>query len=126
MVKVLCFGICLVQLMLASIISFEAIPGLQSNQTKAIDHIKHLEVSRLDPKLSRVEFESWFASILDPETKIVWELNDCGEQTGGGKDSGGDIPTALHTRSPKTFRIFWTGPTRNPTSSDVTARPAGA
>src|SRR5690349_7492013 len=98
MVKVLCFGIFLVQSMLVSIISVEGVPGGLSIQTQAINQIKNLEVSRLDPKLPRVQFGSWFASILDPETKIAWELNDCGEQAGGGKDST-DIPTCVQAEA---------------------------
>ena len=68
----------------------------QTLADQAIETVKHLSVSRLDSSLPEVKFEAWFARVVGRESKIAWELNDCGEQTGDPKsDALRDIPMCV-------------------------------
>jgi len=46
----------------------------------------------LDERLPQITFEKWLRSIAAPGRPVVWDVNDCGEQSGSPADSLRDIP----------------------------------
>ena len=61
---------------------------------------KHLDVHELDPALGNAEFRYWFSTtIAAPRSDVSYEMNDCGEQTGGPADAGRDIPLCVEVRA---------------------------
>jgi len=99
MVKVLCIGTCLVQIMVMCCFSSEGPRGMQVDEERIITPIRRLDVSKLDPSLPKKQFASWLAELFGPNSKINWEINDCGEQSGGRQDLGRDIPTCLQAEA---------------------------
>ena len=61
-------------------------------ERRAIRAGKHASVKVLDPTLPNVQFSTWFRNLVGSKAKIVWEVNDCGEQTGSPGDDQEDIP----------------------------------
>jgi hypothetical protein len=72
-----------------------ASPQNNSYVKRALAYAKRLQVSQLDPKLPDRAFAQWFKEIVGPNSKIKWEVNDCGEQTGGPADIGRYFPTCV-------------------------------
>jgi hypothetical protein len=69
-------------------------------EDEAIARVKHMDVHELDPALDNAEFRYWFAtSIAAPGSDVSYEMNDCGEQTGGPADAGRDIPLCVEARA---------------------------
>jgi len=62
---------------------------------RALAYAKHVSVSRLDPRLPKQAFGQWFKETVGTDARIMWEVNDCGEQTGGGTQKDRDIPTCV-------------------------------
>jgi hypothetical protein len=63
-----------------------------STERRAIRAGKHASVRVLDPSLPNVQFSRWFRNLVGPKARIVWEVNDCGEQTGSPGDDAQVIP----------------------------------
>jgi hypothetical protein len=59
---------------------------------KAIQRGRKVLVSQLDPKLPPVTLESFVQAQAGRGSRITWEANDCGEQTGSPADAGRDFP----------------------------------
>lgn len=55
---------------------------LSNRDEGVINYARNLNVSKLDTKLQKQPFEKWFRSLVGSRARIVWEVNDCGEQTG--------------------------------------------
>lgn len=78
--------------------AFIVLVGLGQNPTSvrdtaAINAARHIVVRNIDPVLPRVSFEAWLRGVVGTEATMKWEVNDCGEQTGGPKqDQGQDFP----------------------------------
>jgi hypothetical protein len=53
-----------------------------TTERRAIRAGKHASVRVLDPTLPNVQFSAWFRNLVGSKARIVWEVNDCGEQTG--------------------------------------------
>jgi hypothetical protein len=64
-------------------------------EKQAIDRVKKSPVHQLDPKLPKEPLADWFRQVVGPATKIKWEVNDCGEQTGSSADAGRDLPICV-------------------------------
>jgi hypothetical protein len=62
---------------------------------EAEERIKRLSVSNLDPALPKEELSAWIARIAGRQSKIFWEVNDCGEQSGAAVDEGRDLPACV-------------------------------
>ena len=60
-----------------------------------IGRVKHLDVSKLERGLPKQEFATWLKNIVGPDAELIWDLNDCGEQTGSAQDADRDIPTCV-------------------------------
>jgi hypothetical protein len=85
---------------LAFCTAFLLIPiGLSNAQSQTeeqlISYTKKINVSRLDPSLPRQTFDSWVTKILGPTTKLRWDANDCGEQSGTAFDKGRALPSCV-------------------------------
>ena len=81
---------------LAAILLFRAPSHAQVNVEDAVDILGQYRVSRLDSLLPRTPFLTWFKSIVGNETKLEWEVNDCGEQTGDATlDADRDFPSCI-------------------------------
>jgi hypothetical protein len=63
-----------------------------TRERRAIRAGKHASVKVLDPMLPNVQFFTWFRSLVGSKARIVWEVNDCGEQTGSPGDDPDVIP----------------------------------
>jgi hypothetical protein len=99
MVNVLCLGTYLLQIMVMCCFSSEVPHGRQVDEETAITRVRRLDVSKLDPSLPKKEFESWLAELFGPNSKISWEINDCGEQSGRRADARRDIPTCVQAEA---------------------------
>ncbi len=68
----------------------------QPAEDRAIEHVKHMPVSKLDSALPDVMFAAWFERIVGKDAKVRWEMNDCGEQTADPKiDRQNDAPVCV-------------------------------
>jgi hypothetical protein len=58
-----------------------------------IEAAKKTIVQDIEPKLPKATFEEWLRGLVGPQPKMVWGVNDCGEQTGNpAQDKGRDFP----------------------------------
>lgn len=56
--------------------------------------------SSLDRSLrAKQSFSVWFADLIGKTTKVLWEVNDCGEATGSVADVGRDFPVCAEARA---------------------------
>jgi hypothetical protein len=67
-------------------------PPAATLEQRVIAETKKLSAKSLDPDLSDVAFADWFQSVVGKATKVEWESNDCGEQTGDPKTTPADFP----------------------------------
>jgi hypothetical protein len=76
----------------------EAGPPWMDQEDQAIARVKRLDVKDLDPKLGKAEFRYWFiASVAAQGAAVSYELNDCGEQSGG--NDGRNMPLCVEVRT---------------------------
>lgn len=68
-----------------------------TRDAKAIAKIKNLQVFRLDRRLPAKSFSQWFGKVIGKSQKIEWEVNDCGEQDGSGRQK--DFPICVQARA---------------------------
>jgi hypothetical protein len=59
---------------------------------KAIQRGRKVQVSQLDPKLPAMTLERFVQAQAGRGSRITWEANDCGEQTGSPADADRDFP----------------------------------
>ena len=80
--------------MLATIVVLLLVPPLagQSLDERAIQFAKTVPVSRLEAGMPSQPFAAWFQKLVGPETRVTWETNDCGEQTGSPADAQRAFP----------------------------------
>jgi hypothetical protein len=98
----------------------------------ALNRVKNLSASELDQELSKQRFADWFTEIVGPGARIVWDINDCGEQTGSPADRGRDIPGCVEVKASladgrEVIVFIFVGTTRNglvakPKAFDVSIR----
>jgi hypothetical protein len=55
---------------------------IQSRDARAIEVAKNTEARAIDASLPQKRFELWLRDLVGSQAKILWEVNDCGEQTG--------------------------------------------
>ena len=95
-------GTYLVQIVFICSLSSERRPNLQKDQDEMIARVQHLDVSRLEADLKKQEFATWLGDIVGRRSKMIWEINDCGEQTGGRQNVDRDIPTCVQAQATMT------------------------
>jgi hypothetical protein len=67
-----------------------------ADDAKAIEATKHTSVRQIENVLPDKPFEEWLRDMVGPQTKIAWEVNDCGEQSGNPEvDKGRDFPMCV-------------------------------
>ena len=78
-----------------------AVPsGTDPADSTIIDSVRRLDVSQLDSTLPHIPLATWLKQVVHDSTHLVWEVNDCGEQTGDpAADSVRDIPTCVSIES---------------------------
>ena len=64
-------------------------------ETLFLDVAKSAQVQKFDPALPPISMLHWINSVAMPYSKVVWEVNDCGEQTGSPADEGRDFPACV-------------------------------
>lgn len=64
---------------------------------KAIALIKNIQISHLDSRLRAQGFLQWLRGVVGNSQKIDWEVNDCGEQDGSGRQKDFPICVQAHT-----------------------------
>jgi TonB family protein len=57
-----------------------------SFEKQAISSAQEMSASALDESLPNRPFASWFSEVIGPKAGVVWQLTECGEQIGAGKD----------------------------------------
>lgn len=68
-------------------------PASEARDVKAIEAAQKTSANQIDASLPKKPFGQWLRETVNPEAKIVWEVNDCGERTGDPSlDKGRDFP----------------------------------
>ena len=67
----------------------------EHRDARAIAMVKALNVSRLDKHLHVEPFAKWFGKLVGKKQKVEWEVNDCGEQDGSGRQR--DFPICVQS-----------------------------
>jgi len=62
----------------------------------AIQQMQKLSAHTLDTLLPAIPFKTWLQSMVGDSVKLVWEINDCGEQVGTPTNRGSDNPICLN------------------------------
>ena len=70
----------------------------KATERQMIEHVRKIRAVELDPKLTNELFGHWLSRIAGPQAEIAWEVNDCGEQTGGPADRGRDLPVCVQAQ----------------------------
>jgi hypothetical protein len=68
-------------------------------EDRAVSYAKGILVSRLDSRLPQQRLDGWLGRTLGSQTRIKWEANDCGEQTGSAADKDHTIPTCVEAEA---------------------------
>ena len=71
----------------------------KKHQTETINYAKRYLVSDIEPNLPRQSLSIWYQEVVGKPTKIDWEVNDCGEQTGTPEDKGRDFSMCVKASS---------------------------
>jgi hypothetical protein len=79
--------------LLLLVLGIEANGQNPTRDIRAIAKVKALSVSKLESKLPTLKFENWFADVVGGTEPTRWEVNDCGEQNGSGKQR--DFPICV-------------------------------
>ncbi len=73
--------------------------AVQNREDLTIERARRVSAAFLDPALPASPFEQWFRRVLESPGPIVWEVNDCGEQTGDpAVDRARDLPICVEAR----------------------------
>lgn len=68
-------------------------------ERKMIAMVKAMPVSGIESGKSGQSFGEWFGNLAGKDAKLSWELNDCGEGTGGPADQERDMPLCVGARA---------------------------
>lgn len=71
--------------MLTCVLSISA-ADVNRQGAKLISRVKNISVATLDQALPEAGFEQWLQTEAGADTRLEWEVNDCGEQTGSLRD----------------------------------------
>jgi len=91
--KILCSA---ALVMIAFVVGCEA--QNRRRDAAAIGKIKRISVAKLDPKLRPKPLLRWLQGIVGRSRQITWEVNDCGEQDGSGRQRDFPICVAADTK----------------------------
>ena len=65
------------------------------SERRMIETARSNSVQELDSTLPPDSLAVWLESFVLSSAEVVWEVNDCGEQTGGPADAGRDFPVCV-------------------------------
>lgn len=71
----------------------------KSFEEQAIAMVKATPVSSIESGKPAQPFGEWFNNLAGKDAKLSWELNDCGEGTGGPADQERDMPLCVGARA---------------------------
>jgi len=72
---------------------------ISANETKAVEAAKKTSVHQIENSLPDKAFEQWLRELVGPNAQVVWNVNDCGEQTGDPSiDHARDIPLCVDSQ----------------------------
>ena len=78
----------------------------EKHQAEVIDYAKKYPVSGIEPNLPQMNFGDWFQQTVGKESKVDWDINDRGEQTGTSADRGRDFPMCVAANAVKNESIY--------------------
>ena len=91
----------LLKLFVLLLCSFATISVAQENfEELFVEAAKSTPIQKFDPTLPAVSALNWINSVAIPHSNIIWEVNDCGEQTGTAADRGRDFPACVEAIFP--------------------------
>ncbi len=70
-----------------------------STDAAYIDAARETSTQTLDRELPAAPFEAWLRGLAGEGADIVWEVNDCGEQTGAAADAARDFPVCAEAET---------------------------
>jgi hypothetical protein len=70
-----------------------------STEDAYIDAARETSAQTLDRELPAVPIETWLQGLAGEGAHIVWEVNDCGEQTGTAADATRDFPVCVEAET---------------------------
>ena len=68
-------------------------------EEKAINKVKTTLTSKIEAGRPAQPFEVWLQNLAGKDARLKWELNDCGEGTGGPADRERDMPLCIGIRA---------------------------
>ncbi|MGA3287025.1 MAG: hypothetical protein ABSD46_06345 [Bacteroidota bacterium] len=78
-----------------TLLFMSVLANAQSNENRIIDYARKIQAVSLDSTLPNQPIEVWLKSLVGSKDTILWEVNDCGEQTGAPGDSSIDFPMCV-------------------------------
>jgi hypothetical protein len=88
-------GVNMTKFFLLFFLLFSSISNAFDENSLAIEKAKSADVHQLDASLPSEKFQVWLRSLVGDRT-IVWEISDCGEQSGNPEaDKGRDFPLCV-------------------------------
>lgn len=70
-------------------------PG-EARDRRVIEAVRRVPARSIDPSLPQQPLEDWLEERkADPAEPLVWEVDDCGEQSGTPADAGRDFPMCV-------------------------------
>lgn len=89
---------CTIRWCLLSILLFTQSVSFAQNSSfeeMAIAKVKATPTSEIEAGMSKLPFEVWLQNLAGKDAELKWELNDCGEGTGGPADRERDMPLCI-------------------------------
>ena len=75
-------------------------PPQASADAVLIEAVRSTVAHEIDPLLPSMSFEQWLNGMFGSQTRMQWEINDCGEQTGDpAVDRGRDLPNCAQLQA---------------------------
>lgn len=78
----------------------------EKHQTEVINYAKQYLISDIEQNVPKMKFADWFQQTVGKESKVEWDINDCGEQTGTTEDRGRDFPMCVAANTVKAGFIY--------------------
>ncbi|MCK5686681.1 hypothetical protein KAJ27_21265 [bacterium] len=68
---------------------------VQSDFEQSLIEKAIVSVHQFDQELSSMSLVAWISSVAKDSSTVIWEVNDCGEQSGSPADYGEDFPACV-------------------------------
>ena len=77
--------------------SIPIVASSEINNSEWVKKVKSINANTLHSSLPEVSYEEWFTGFVGKSIKVVWEVNDCGEQDGTGEQK--DFPVCVEAQA---------------------------